>query len=45
VDFIDPRIDPASGLMRVRMRVDNPQEVLKPGLRAVLVLETGPTGT
>jgi len=38
VDFIDPRIDPASGLMRVRMRVDNPREILKPGLRAVLVL-------
>ena len=30
--------------MRVRMRVDNPQEILKPGLRAVLVLGADPPG-
>lgn len=34
VDFIDPRVDPASGLLQVRIIADNPDRIVKPGLRA-----------
>jgi membrane fusion protein (multidrug efflux system) len=34
VDFIDPRVDAASGLSRVRIRLENPQQRIKVGLRA-----------
>ncbi len=34
VDFIDPRVDAASGLMRVKVLLDNADRALKPGLRA-----------
>ena len=34
VDFVDPRIDAASGLMRVKVLLDNAEALLKPGLRA-----------
>ena len=34
VDFIDPRVDAASGLLRVKVLLDNPDAALKPGLRA-----------
>ncbi|AKC83615.1 hypothetical protein IMCC26134_14020 [Verrucomicrobia bacterium IMCC26134] len=34
VDFIDPRVDAASGLMRVKILLDNKDASLKPGLRA-----------
>lgn len=34
VDFMDPRADPASGLMRVKVLVENEAERIKPGLRA-----------
>ncbi|MFH1498660.1 MAG: efflux RND transporter periplasmic adaptor subunit [Verrucomicrobiota bacterium] len=36
VDFIDPRVDAASGLLRVKILLDNPEAALKPGLRAVI---------
>ncbi|MCH8474692.1 MAG: efflux RND transporter periplasmic adaptor subunit [Opitutales bacterium] len=34
VVFIDPRVDPASGLLRVRVLVDNEDGLAKPGIRA-----------
>lgn len=34
IDFIDPRVDAASGLMRVKVLIDNSDGALKPGLRA-----------
>jgi membrane fusion protein (multidrug efflux system) len=34
VDYIDPRVDPASGLLQVRIIADNPDRIVKPGLRA-----------
>ncbi|MFP4157624.1 MAG: efflux RND transporter periplasmic adaptor subunit [Opitutales bacterium] len=34
VDFIDPRVDAASGLSRVRVRLQNSDQVIKAGLRA-----------
>jgi membrane fusion protein (multidrug efflux system) len=34
VDFVDPRVDAASGLMRVKVLLDNNDALLKPGLRA-----------
>lgn len=34
VDFIDPRVDAASGLLRVKILLDNKDVALKPGLRA-----------
>ena len=44
VDFIDPRVDAASGLSRVRIRLQNPDRLIKAGLRAkvdlVEVVET-----
>ncbi len=36
VDFIDPRVDAASGLMRVKVLLQNPDGAIKPGLRAVV---------
>lgn len=38
IDFIDPRIDAASGLLRVRVRLDNPEGVIKAGVRATVEL-------
>lgn len=35
IDFIDPRVDPASGLLRVKVLVDNPGHAIKVGVRAV----------
>ncbi len=37
--FVDPQVDPSSGLMRGRARLDNASEVLKPGLRGWLSFE------
>ena len=34
VDFIDPRVDAASGLSRVRVRLQNPEGLIKAGVRA-----------
>ncbi|MFU8848876.1 MAG: efflux RND transporter periplasmic adaptor subunit [Opitutales bacterium] len=34
VEFIDPRVDPASGLLQIRIIAENPQRIVKPGLRA-----------
>lgn len=34
IDFIDPRVDPASGLLRVRILVENPERKIKVGVRA-----------
>lgn len=36
VDFIDPRVDPASGLLKVRVLVDNPDRAIKVGVRGVV---------
>ena len=36
IDFIDPRVDPASGLMEVRVIAKNPERIVKPGLRAAI---------
>jgi membrane fusion protein (multidrug efflux system) len=36
VDFIDPRVDASSGLMRVRLLVENPDHVIKAGMRATV---------
>lgn len=36
VDFIDPRVDASSGLMRVRLLIDNPGHVIKAGMRATV---------
>lgn len=33
VTFVDPRIDAASGLFRVKLLVENPGHVIKPGMR------------
>lgn len=38
IDFIDPRVDAASGLMRVKVLLDNTDAALKPGLRAQVAL-------
>jgi membrane fusion protein, multidrug efflux system len=39
IDFIDPRVDAASGLLRVKVLVPNPQHLIKPGLRAEVTLD------
>lgn len=39
IDFIDPRVDAASGLLRVKVLVANAQHIIKPGLRAEVSLE------
>lgn len=36
VDFIDPRVDASSGLLRVRLLVENPDQVIKAGMRATV---------
>jgi membrane fusion protein, multidrug efflux system len=33
VSFVDPRIDAGSGLFRVKLIVDNPKHIIKPGMR------------
>ncbi len=38
VDFIDPRVDAASGLLRVKVLVNNPDSLIKPGLRASVTI-------
>lgn len=38
VDFIDPRVDSASGLLEVRVLADNSERRVKPGLRAQVEL-------
>ena len=38
VDFIDPRVDAASGLLRVKVLVDNLDGIIKPGLRAAVTI-------
>lgn len=38
VDFIDPRIDAASGLLRVRVLIDNPGHRLPPGMSGLAKL-------
>lgn len=40
VDFIDPRVDAASGLLRVRILVDNPDHQVKAGVRAIVTLSS-----
>jgi len=40
VEFIDPRVDAASGLLRVRIRLANPDGVIKAGLRARVSLDS-----
>jgi membrane fusion protein (multidrug efflux system) len=34
VDFVDPRVDPASGLLQIRILAENPGRIVKPGMRA-----------
>jgi membrane fusion protein (multidrug efflux system) len=36
VDFIDPRVDASSGLIRVRLLIDNPGHVIKAGMRTTV---------
>lgn len=38
VDFIDPRVDAASGLLRVRVLIDNPDGRIKAGVRGFVNL-------
>ena len=38
IDFIDPRVDASSGLMKVRILIDNPQHRLRPGYRGQALL-------
>lgn len=38
VEFVDPRVDAASGLIRVKVIVDNPDHAIKPGLRAEIFI-------
>jgi RND family efflux transporter MFP subunit len=38
VDFVDPRVDPASGLLQIRILAENPNLAVKPGLRARVTL-------
>ena len=34
IDFIDPVVNPGSGLFRVKILIENPQTLLRPGMRA-----------
>lgn len=34
IDFIDPVVDPGSGLFRVKVLLENPDRLLRPGMRA-----------
>lgn len=38
--FVDPQVDPSSGLMRVRARIANEEGEVRPGLRGWVVLGT-----
>lgn len=38
IDFIDPRVDASSGLMKVRVLIENPQHRLRPGYRGQALL-------
>lgn len=38
VDFIDPRVDASSGLIRVRLLIENPRQLIKAGMRASVAL-------
>lgn len=38
IEFIDPRVDASSGLMKVRLLIANPEHRLRPGYRGVVVL-------
>lgn len=38
IDFIDPRIDGASGLVRIKVLIDNPERKLIAGMRGSVVL-------
>lgn len=40
VDFIDPRVDAASGLMRVKVLLPNPEGEIKAGIRAEVSLDS-----
>lgn len=40
IDFIDPRIDGASGLVRVKILIDNPDRKLIAGMRGAAALKT-----
>jgi RND family efflux transporter MFP subunit len=42
IDFIDPRVDAASGLIRVRVLVDNPEQQIKAGMRGWVTSQTAP---
>lgn len=44
VEFIYPRIDPKTRTLRVRVRFDNPEEVLKPDMYAQVRIYAGPKG-
>jgi membrane fusion protein, multidrug efflux system len=39
IEFMDPRVDAESGLYRMKLLLENPNLVLKPGMRAELNLE------
>ena len=41
VDFIDPRVDAASGYQRVKILLNNPDRRILPGTRAIVVLPAG----
>jgi RND family efflux transporter MFP subunit len=43
VDFIDPRVDSASGLLQVKILAENADHRVKPGLRAVVELTSNKT--
>jgi multidrug efflux pump subunit AcrA (membrane-fusion protein) len=34
IDFIDPVVNPGSGLFRLKILVENPEALLRPGMRA-----------
>ncbi len=42
VDFIDPRVDAASGLLRVKVLVENPARLIKAGMRAEVAPPAAP---
>ena len=44
VKFIDPRVDAASGLLRVRILLPNPEGAIKAGVRARVTLASGNEG-
>lgn len=42
IDFIDNRLDPGTGTLRIRTRIDNPKKVLAPGMFIRLQLPVNP---